>query len=503
MPTYDLSTAGRQYKRQFDSAIRGNLIRALTELITNSDDSYSKLEESETTISGDITIVYDRGERHISVIDNAEGLNSNAMKEKFVDYGAAVSGFKEGRSVRGYFGKGIKDVLFSMSKGKVRSIVGGKLYVSKFVWSRKKPKINISDRTLRVTEEMRGSLGITKNGTIVDFLLTDDIRTSLHETVAKNLKNFYMLRRINSNPKRSVLLKTLNANGTVYEEPINYTNPIGDVILSENFPVKIDGFPPFQIYLEISKSKDALTQEGDDREGGLLIVDENDAVLDLTLFDYDKNIYADNLFGLIRIQNFRELLIEEERVLSDTRDGLDMHHPFNKSLQEQVQKRLKPIIDEERRKQQRENNNISRKNRERLNNSIDKINDLLKELTSQDWSVGTRTGETEQEIHGIKFPLAEINIIEGIVANVRLKINTKDVPPGTNVTIASSNRSITVSPNNIVVINDDNTDIVDHFVTIKGTKAGEEGEVTAKALTFQSCMNVNVIQDQYPSPHTL
>lgn len=501
MPTFSLRTAGRQYKRQFDTAIRENLIRALTELITNSDDSYSKIEETGVKVSGDITIEYNRGERHISIIDNAEGLTSDSMEKNFVDYGADVSGLKDGKNVRGYFGKGIKDVLFSMDKGRVRSIVDGRLYVSKFKWSGDDPIIEISSRSQRATKPMRKSLGIKKNGTIVDFYLSENIPISHHDTIARNLKNFYMLRQINSNPFRSVILITKNVNGEVYRDQIKYSDPIGDVIVTEEFYINLKGFSPFPIELTIYKSKEPLTQEGDDREGGLLIVDENDAVLDLTLFDFDNDLYAGNLFGKIKICNFRELLKAEERVLSDARDGLDNHHEFYKVLKEQVQKKLKPIVDKEKKEQQREDKNISRKNEKRLNDSIDKINDLLSDITSQDWAIGSGASNNEKEILGIQFTVEEINIIQGSNTRVRLQINTDDVPPGSSVRIKSSNRKIQVSPNTLIVLADEPTKIVGYYINVLGKKSGEKGEITAQVSNFNSRMNVNVIEDQYPKPN--
>ena len=500
MPTYSLKTAGRQYKRQFDKAIRENLIRALTELITNSDDSYSKLEEFGNSDSGNITIIYDRGEKHISVIDEAEGLNSEEMRENFVDYGAAVSGLKEGKSVRGYFGKGIKDVLFSMKKGRVRSIVDGKLYVAKFIWRGGKPKIEISDRSHRVNRPMRESLLLDQNGTVVDFNILDTITNSRHDTVLRNLSNFYMLRRINSNPNRKVTLITHNANGQVYEEQVKYNNPIGEILLSDNFDINIDGFSPFQIDLELSKSNEALTQEGEDREGGILVIDESDVVLDLTLFDYDRDTYAENLFGLLRIHNFRELLKVEERVLSDSRDGLDTHHNFYILLQEEVRKRIKPIIEAERKKQQREYKNISQENKKRLDDSIDKINELLNELTAQDWFQGSGISDSEQEISGIQFSIKEINIVEGVKTRVRLIINSNDIPSGTEITFLSNNRKILVSPESFVVASDNEKKHIDKYITLEGKQVGEEGVITAKTLAFECQLKVQVIEDKYPKP---
>ena len=66
------------------------------------------------------------------------------------------------------------------------------------------------------------------------------------------------------------------------------------------------------------------------RENGLLFVDDNDAVLDLTLLpEYDKNPLLSRIYGIVKLTGIRaslEALLEERRpeaVLSETREGFD------------------------------------------------------------------------------------------------------------------------------------------------------------------------------------
>lgn len=82
----------------------------------------------------------------------------------------------------------------------------------------------------------------------------------------------------------------------------------------------------FPISILIRRSENELTQTGDDREGGLLLVDEEDVVLGMSLFKFDNEPLAAKFIGEIRIGRFRELLGEEESVLSQERDGLSNRH---------------------------------------------------------------------------------------------------------------------------------------------------------------------------------
>jgi len=232
--TYILTTAGRQYLRQFDTAIRKKPVRALAELITNSDDSYRRLEAEGNDVTGRILVELDRrrDKRTIAVIDDGEGLTDEEMGFKFAEYGASTSGMKESQNVRGYFGKGIKDVLFGMEKGRVKSIKDGILYTAEFRWGRdKKPEIRVNKSRKRVTDATRDALGIPGNGTRVEFEIPGEGSVPRHETLRTRLSSFYMLRTINSSPDRRVVLRTINASGPNYEDEVIYSSPVGVLLL--------------------------------------------------------------------------------------------------------------------------------------------------------------------------------------------------------------------------------------------------------------------------------
>ncbi|MGB9845799.1 MAG: ATP-binding protein, partial [Methanothermobacter tenebrarum] len=111
----------RHTTRSIRSAIQGNVIRALVELITNSDDSYIRLEEHGSKVDGKIEIFYKKDGYSciFAVRDFAEGMSLEDIKNNFRKYGPATSGLKEGKRVRGYFGQGAKDALASMIDGKI------------------------------------------------------------------------------------------------------------------------------------------------------------------------------------------------------------------------------------------------------------------------------------------------------------------------------------------------------------------------------------------------
>jgi hypothetical protein len=219
-------TAGRQFRRQFGTAIRQSLVRALAELITNSDDSYRRLRDSGRPGFGRIDIFYDRRKRRVSVVDQAEGLDQAEMARMYPQYGGATSGLYENHNVRGYFGKGIKDVLFSMERGLVQSVKDNSVYTARFYWEDDSPLIGIDEEGRPANKAERQRLGIAQgNGTAVSFYIPEGMSLPRHDSLLRSLANFYMLRLIHASPQRSVYLHTFGTGGRQVSGKVEYHFP--------------------------------------------------------------------------------------------------------------------------------------------------------------------------------------------------------------------------------------------------------------------------------------
>lgn len=90
---------------------------AVVELVTNSDDSYKRLEENGAKHSGKIEIYVSRAKggkiREFYIQDFAEGISREKLEE-IIAFGGEVSGFSEGKSVRGLFGRGLKQAIIAL-----------------------------------------------------------------------------------------------------------------------------------------------------------------------------------------------------------------------------------------------------------------------------------------------------------------------------------------------------------------------------------------------------
>src|SRR3989338_4416519 len=157
--------------RRVRTAMQGNAIRALVELITNADDSYIRLGEGQKeSKEGKIDIIYKKdGYCGIfAVRDYAEGMSIDDVRNNFKRYGAATSGLKEGKGVRGYFGQGAKDALAGMGGGRICTFKDNQFVECKIFIKDDKPMYEISD-SIPATSKIKKEHEIDGNGTIAYF----------------------------------------------------------------------------------------------------------------------------------------------------------------------------------------------------------------------------------------------------------------------------------------------------------------------------------------------
>lgn len=387
--------ADRFIRQQADQAIGRDVTRALVELITNCNDRYTILEGQGEKPDGLIVIEVQRRDKNsvIKVRDFATGMSSTDMDKKVGVYADATSGFKEGELVRGLWGRGLKDSVFGLGHGAIQSIHEDSFNsCSLLIRSGKAMYEREPSRT--VSRTIRKQLGIdSKNGTIVEITVSrDDVRMPLFDKLRRSLEHHFEIRSILGNQNRQVILKHIAANGAVKQElRLTYKQPIGSLILKETFQIPDT---PSDATITLFRSDEELSTPGEEREyadGGILIMSDG-VVLDLTLLKFENNEFASHLFGQLDCKRLRELLKEDEPVLTATRDGINWKHSFTKALKEVVEQKLEPFIEEERRKATAERRtSTNKKLREKLESALREVNDIAN-LELGDAGVGTGGG---------------------------------------------------------------------------------------------------------------
>lgn len=482
--------------------------RLLVELITNSTDSYKRLWAQGKEASGVVQITYyieTTGEAEIEVKDEAEGIPFEKLQTVIEEYGEDTSGLSQGLPVRGTVGVGLKDVGLLMKDCRIITIHDGKLnecvvYREKGLPYALYPRINEI-----ITDQERKKLGIEKNGTVVKGALPKSpffIRD--FETLYKHLCRQYMLRKINQLCKTYRIILRDHKNQNI----LKYTPPKGEVLRDRLCYIPYDEVN-FPIKIAIKKADRRLGQSGEFREGGLIVVYNEDAVADCSLFGYDADPYASTLYGEVEIQaqpfkiaklfDPKKPIIDEKRLI-----GLDPSHPFVQHLTSEVQMDLRKIVESEREATKKLKESVI-KSGKALGRVINEFNDMArKELKEKKDIIILPLPPywTAPELPDFfKFYYDHIDIMQYQTTVVGLGILPNIVPDGSPITITSSDPTIQVTPNTIFV---DSTKaiggLIREKIALQGEKFGIQATITAAHEGKKQDMSVRVTENPLLKP---
>jgi hypothetical protein len=482
MASRKLQYADRVAIQQADQAIRKDVMRALVEIITNANDSYSRLEQSGGSSSGEMIIEVQRRHKNsmIRVMDFAEGMTDKRMDKVVGTYGEATSGLKEDQHVRGMWGRGLKDSIFGLGYGHVRSFKGSYFYSCSLLLKKGIPTFDL-DEPVYASLALREKYGIPEgNGTIIEITVArDDVKMPQFNNLRNYLQRHFELRPIMSNPKRTIKLREIGADGKLRQEnELSYKSPIGEKILSEK--IKIEGFPA-SAKLDVFRSAIQLStrgEEGDYADGGLLVI-SRDIVISLTMLKFENDPYAGYFYGSISCDYLHDLLKNDEPVLTATRDGINWTHPFAKALKLAVESKLEPIIQAEREHAiHDEQTKLDKKLRQKIDRALHELNTIaLTELREQRDTTGRQIELPES---GIGFFPERMYVQTGQVATLILRVSAEGKPSNATASIISSSPEVIVqTPQVTFKPHKTDPNILETRVRVEGRQVGGEGTVTA------------------------
>jgi hypothetical protein len=319
------------------SVVRGDPIKSLVELITNSDDSYRRVGSSSETSFGRIAVSFDERRNTITVLDFAEGMDVHAMDECVGTYGSEMSGFTKGCSVRGFYGRGLKEAILGLGSGTVQSIKQG--YYHECALCENGFYVRKDQRRASLSDYIDLGIPYARNGTRITINISKIKRLPSFGWLSYTLSNHIALRDIMQSQQRRIVLS-----GGARSEILSYKPPRGKLILKKS-RVPIPGYEA-TMDLTVYLCDRPLNQEGYTRDGGIVIRSRN-VIHEATLFKFDYSPYAARLFGEVRCDYIDELMSKGELVVDDKRDGLDAHHPFTRSVRKAVECQLEPLVEQE------------------------------------------------------------------------------------------------------------------------------------------------------------
>lgn len=331
-----------------DSRRFASVEKALVELITNSDDSYARLEGRGVDVPGSVRVVYERyrGGGRFTVTDQAEGMPFETACAVLA-YGGAHSPLARGeRTGRGYFGRGLKQAVYGLGHGWIETVHDGRYSrLELFRGADGDYRYDDGGGDRPVTAQDRERLGIAQNGTRVAIVIENpDVRLSLFRSLVQAVSNNIYLRDVLQ--RRTVELVSMSLGHELdHSGRILFVEPQADVLIGPDLEGSFDFEGVSHAYtLTLKRARDAdLVLHGDERTNGLVVL-SGMAVLDCQLFDFENQAGTEYLFGTVRCPALIDRLAAGLAVISDEREGLNHKHPFVQAFWSAVSRMIAPYV---------------------------------------------------------------------------------------------------------------------------------------------------------------
>ena len=346
--------SARGFHQDAMAAMRGDIVRALIELITNADDAYAALDDGRTVKRAIHVEVEHRKNRPwtVRVRDRATGMTLDDMRSRITDIAQRTSGFESGHARRGNLGRGAKDCA-AFGDVTFSSIVEGRL--AELVLQQTGDWRVLADRNVRKSE--RDKLSVPHNGTTVTIDVAANIRCPRHDTLRSRLSLHYQLRDILADPFRRVKLVNLNDDA---HDLLTYVPPEGETVFDEE--IVAEGYSyPARLTIRRMRRRYDKTYQVTGRPNGILLKGRR-AIYENSLFGHEGEIHAGWFRGELRCAGIDELAREFDdrfdqgvdpsplnstRIILRNRDGLNSDHPFVSALAKAVDRPLGALIAEE------------------------------------------------------------------------------------------------------------------------------------------------------------
>ena len=297
-----------------------------------------------------------------------------------------------------------------------------------------------------------------------------------------------MLRLIAADPNTEVNIHRTRSDGE-HEGVLEYDFPLGEVIGRADDLLSLKGFGDLPISILAARSDVPLEMDPQHiarREGGLLFVDDNDAVLDLTLLpEYERNPYLKHVFGFVRVSGLRNVLeakLEDEdaeAVLTPTRDGFDRKNEITRQLFALVERHVKPWYEAEEKLQKKGGSKRSEALDQRINEALKVINQFNSEETDEE---GGGEKPEKPRLEPIYFSVRSIRLHTGVPRRISAYVNYEKVNDGEIVLFESDREEIKIEPDSSVIKTTRKQTHQRVHITITCDAKGLKGKVTALSL---------------------
>jgi hypothetical protein len=332
------------FEQDANQAMKGNVVRGLIELITNCDDAYARAKKT-----GKIEIIVRRSHKssdpvEISVRDSATGLDPKAMEDNFGVLGGDKSGFVSGEDVRGVFSRGSKDTAW-FGETVFESIKDG-TYTKLILKATGEGSIE----SFAAENSHYQSLGLSKgeNG-LSATMVVRNARVPDLRTLVDRLSTHVQLRQIVS--IQSVTITEFRDGKMIQSRPLVWDELSGDVLFDGLIQVPGYGCQAKLTILRLDERSDGPINEYSMH--GIEVHGRRAA--------YMNHMFSQSgpgtafIHGILKCEMIDDLIrtfkadgsgdgSNPMRLVSRSRDGIELEHPFTQALTAAVLEKLKPIL---------------------------------------------------------------------------------------------------------------------------------------------------------------
>lgn len=335
----------RGFLQDAQDAMRGDVLRALIELITNADDAYNGKGGE---IHLDVRAAEAPFEWIISIHDKAGGLSAEGLKKAFSNLGDENQKFAADQGTRGLFGRGAKDVAV-FGKARFHSISNGKYSELQILPKDSKWERNAIDEEPNSTHHAALKLSSGESGLTAELYISKEYKVPTPADLIEKLESHVQLRDLlNRN-----VVKISDCRSKA-EKQLSGLIPSGELVLDIEFPV-----PGYEMNAKLEVYKFSEKRNGNVSpysEQGLVISGRGAAYENgfLNLEGRPESGWFCGRLDAPEIHDLARAIDKNQdpdpknptRVVSRQRDGLVRSHPFYRALSGAVSAHLKPLFDE-------------------------------------------------------------------------------------------------------------------------------------------------------------
>lgn len=494
----ELKATGRHWWHVITEMIQSDVVTSLVEFITNSDDSYARLEARGIAVSGRIQVdVIERRSGQDSTIvitDDAEGFSAPELRERFGYMGADTSGSSDDADVRGFFGDGLKEGVLGLERGgTLQTIRDGKAARAELRWADKTPVYSERQLNVDVTPAIRQDWNLPGNGSRLEVRVAHDVRLPRHEKLYEALSRHFSLRDILQSETRTLRLRRLNDRGRVQQEDdVSYRDPVRD----DSFqPVrtsgKVPGYPDAEYELEVWRSTETLSgrEAGPQRQSGIVVKAQR-ALVDIGFFGHENRMGTEFLYGRLQCPQLNIRLRQGDMVVAKNRRGLNAKNDFVRALLGSLDEKMKPIIEAEAdRLRKADSQNVDPKSRKRLEELRRELNKIAsEELEEEGGEEGDDDGTPDFRFSGKGYTafVGEERVVKAI-----LRASVLDGP--TAVSFEATGEALSVEPKSVSVTPDQAVEgLIVVEARLRGDKVLDGGLIEAHADSNKAFATVSV-----------